>query len=129
MPADEHRWDPSTPGFVMAVLRTLLLLCALASLVSFLISSKLGFGVISGVVIAVGIYLNAMFAGRSFSRSSNFAKILGWLIIPQFFLWVAMACLLALVKVHPLGFIIGVTNLPISVLLTLAWYLIRKRLG
>lgn len=129
MPANDRRWDPSEPGFVMSVLRTLLLLSALTMLSAFLISSKWGIGVVSGVIIAAGLYLTAMLAGRSFQRSRNFVKIMSWLLLPQFFLWIGMAWLLAGAKVHPLGFVIGVTNLPVAVLLTLAWYMIRKRIG
>lgn len=129
MPANDRRWDPSEPGFVMSVLWTLLLLCALTILTAFLISLKWGIGVVSGVIIAVGLYLIAMLAGRSFQRSRNFVKIMSWLLLPQFFLWIGMAWLLAEAKVHPLGFVVGVTNLPLAVLLTLAWYLIRKRIG
>lgn len=129
MPADDNRWDPSEPGFVRAVLRTLLLLSALTILTAFLISAKWGIGAVAGVIIAAGLYLIAMLAGRSFQRSQNFVKIMSWLLFPQFFLWVGMAWLLAGAKVHPLGFVFGVTNLPVAILLTLAWYHIRKRLG
>ena len=129
MSVDDHRWDPSEPGFLLAVLRTLLFFCLLTLAVIFAVSSTAGIGAAVGCAMAIALYVIALQGGRTFRRTQHYAKTMGWLLLPQFLLWMGMAWALAVVKIHPIGFVIGVSNLPLAIVLTLAWYVIRKRVG
>lgn len=127
MPVEHSRWDPNSPGFVIAVLRMIIgsgiLVCLLGTALY-----RPGFwGFLSGCLFAIALYVIAVQAGRVFQRSHAFAQVMLWLLLSQFVLWVGMALLLAVAKVNPLGFVIGVSVLPTAVVLTLGWYAFRRR--
>jgi hypothetical protein len=84
-------------------------------------------GLLSGTGIALLLFASAILAGRVFVHSHHYGRTMAWLLLSQFILWVSMALLLVVVKVHPIGFAVGVTILPLSVLMTLGWYVVRGR--
>ena len=126
MPTESQRWDPSGAGFVPAVLRAMIGLG-----VAVVAIGAVGYwrgisGLVSGVVLALILFLVAMRAGTIFTRSGNFARTMFWLLLAQCLLWVGMAVLLAGIKVDPIGFVVGVSILPVAILVTLGWYAIRR---
>lgn len=122
-----HRWDPSTPGFVPAVLRTLLgllVVCALVGAAAF--PAHLG-GITAGGLLAVALLLAAIQAGRVFAASGRFDKTMFWLLMQQFIIWAGMALIFLMLRVSAVGFAVGVSILPVGILLTLCWYLWKAR--
>jgi hypothetical protein len=127
MPQEQQRWDPSTPAFVDAVLRTMIGLGMIVSIVGSVIRPAAASGFISGGALAIMLYLVAMQAGRVFVRTQNYSRTMLWLALSQLILWVGMALLLAVAKVNPIGFVIGASILLVAILVTLLWYAVRKR--
>lgn len=127
MAQEQQRWDPSSPGFVTAVLRTMIGLFLIVILLGILRYRAGIWGLLSGGALAMILYLTAMHAGRVFVRTKNYTRTMLWLMLSQVILWVGMALLLAVVKVNPIGFILGVSVMPAAIILTLVWYHIRKR--
>lgn len=129
MTSADHRWDPSLPGFTTAVLRTLCGCYGVIVVAGMLASPPALSGLIAGGGLAVALYLIALQAGRVFVRTKNFAKVMAWLIVSQCIIWVGTAVLVAAIKVHPIGFVLGVSILPLAIVVTLAYYAIRKELS
>lgn len=127
MPSESQRWDPATFGFVTTVLRVMLGMGVLV-VAGGLFGYRVGVvGIVTGAVLAILLYLVAMRAGMVFSRTKNYSQTMLWLLLSQFILWVGMALSLAVAKVNPVGFLVGVSILPVAILVTLAWYALRKR--
>lgn len=126
MPQQNRQWDPSTPGFIEAVLQVMIGLAALVIAIGALIFPAAFFGLLGGGMLAVVLFLVARHAGRILRRTENYARTLAWLMISQLVLWIGMAVLLVVGRVHPVGFVIGVSVLPVSIVMTLAWYAWKK---
>jgi hypothetical protein len=122
-----HRWDPSTPGFVLSVLRATVLLWLCESLITLFSYRSAFWGVLSGGFIALAALLIIIRAGRQLSPTAHYAPIMIGLFCLHLLIWVLMAVLLAFVKVHPLGFLLGASALPAAIVGTLAWYLLQGK--
>ena len=129
MPLDPQRWDITHPRFVLATLRTLIGLAVCVTVGGTLVYRPACDGLLSGAGVAVALFIIAMQAGRVFARTHDFGRTMLWLLLSQCILWVAMAVLLAAVKVHPIGFVVSVSILPVAVLVTWGWYLLRGRIS
>lgn len=127
MASDSERWDPSLPGFLVAVLRVLLVLLALVCGTSAVRFPTALPGVVAGGILALALYLAALQVGRVFLRTLSFTRAMVWLLLQQFILWVGMALLLLVARVDPIGFVFGVSILPVAPVLTLVWYAIQRR--
>ncbi|MHB9131889.1 MAG: hypothetical protein ACYDBB_12490 [Armatimonadota bacterium] len=127
MMLDSVRWDPSQPGFIVAVLRTLVGLWLLVSLLGLLLFRSGFWGLFTGGLAAVALYAIAILTGKIFTQTSRFTGTLFWLLMLQFGVWIGIAVLLAVAKVHPLGFVIGVSILPIAIIITLIWYHVQRK--
>lgn len=125
----DDRWDPSLPGFPVAVLQTLCGLYGLAVLLSSLFARSAFSGLLTGGGVAIALYLIALQAGRVLQRTRSFPKVMLWLILSQCIIWVGTAVLVTYIKVPPVGFVLGVSLLPSAIVLTLAYYAIRKGLS
>jgi hypothetical protein len=122
-----HRWDPCTPGFVLSVLRATIALWLLASLLCIYIYRPVFWGVLSGGFIALAALLIIIRVGRQLSPTAHYAPMMLGLHGLHLLLWVGMAFLLAVVRVHPLGFLLGASVLPMAIVGTLAWYLVQQK--
>lgn len=122
-----HRWDPCTPGFVLTVLRATVVLWLAASLATFIGCRALFWGVLSGGFIALAALLIIIRAGRQLSPTTRYTPVMFGLFCLHLLLWALMAVLLAFVKVHPLGFLLGASVLPTAIVGTLSWYLLQQR--
>ena len=69
----------------------------------------------------------AILAGNTFLQHKQYKHIILALMLQQLLIWVAMALLLIVVKVHPVAFVLGASLLPLSIVLTLAWYSLNSR--
>lgn len=122
------RWDVSSPGFLVTILRVMALLGAIAVALGALAARAAFTGLLSGVVLALLFYLAALLAGWIFLRTRNLVPVMLWLLGSQAVLWVGMALLLTVVKVDAAGFAVGVSVLPGAVILgTLYWWLVKHR--
>ena len=124
---EDERWDPTSPGFRIAILRMMIVLGVLETVIGSLLLPFGFWGFISGGALAIVLFLIAIQTGKVFERTRSYARVMLWLLLSQFVLWVGMAILLAVIQVNPVGFVIGVSILPVSIVLTLAWYAVRRR--
>jgi len=121
-------WDVTGPGFLITILRIMALLGAIAIAVGLLLARGIFSGLFSGVVLVILYYLATLHAGRIFLRTRQYFRVMFWLLGSQALLWIGMAVLLAVVKVNGIGFAIGVSVLPGSIILTiLYWWLIKNK--
>ncbi|HEY3377398.1 MAG TPA: hypothetical protein VGL77_07870 [Armatimonadota bacterium] len=127
MPIADSAWDPNTLGFTDAVLRMMIGLGVVVSSVGALCFPAGWLGFLSGAALAIALYLIARQTGRIIARDGGYRLAMLWLLVSQFILWVGMAVLLVAIKVSPLGFIVGVSILPVAMLATLAWYAVQRR--
>ena len=127
MTAKERRWDPSQPGFVIAVLRMMIgLWFALG--IGGALGCRQGFGgLVSGGLVAIALYLLAIQAGRAITQQKQYIQTFGALLAQQMIIWLLMAILLCVVKVHPVAFVVGASILPVAIILTLSWYALQNR--
>lgn len=122
-----HRWDPCTPGFVVSALRVTIALWLLSSLGCLWVLPTAFWGVISGGFVALASFLIVIQAGRRLSPTARYARLMLGLFGCHLLLWVMMAVLLAVIKVHPLGFLLGASVLPVAILGSLSWYLYQQK--
>ncbi len=123
----KHHLHPAKLGFIFAILRTMVGLAVCFSIAGVWIYRPALVGFISGAGIAISLFVIALQAGRVMTRSQSFGRTMSWLLLSQFVLWVGVAILLTVAKVHPIGFVIGVSLLPVAVLATWAWYVALGR--
>jgi hypothetical protein len=125
--AQVPRWDVSNPAFLVTVLYVMVLLGAVVLLAGTLLGGRF-FGLLSGVALAILVYLTLLQAGRIFVTTRNFTLVMLWLLGSQVVLWAGLAILLAVLKVDAVGFVIGVSVLPGSIILTtLYWWLVKNK--
>lgn len=120
-----QRGDPCTPGFVVTVIRTMVLFWLVGMGGSLVVMREAFWGMTSGGAIALCAFLLVMHTGRQLSPTARYARLMLGLHLRHLLLWSAMAVLLAVLKVHPLGFLIGASVLPLAILAALAWYRVR----
>lgn len=123
----KQRVNPTHSGFIFATLCTMVGLAACVSLAGAWVYRPACDGLISGSIIAISLFVIAMQAGRVLAHSSSFGRTMSWLLLSQFVLWVGVALLLTVAKVHPIGFVVGVSMLPVAVLVTWGWYVVSGR--
>lgn len=82
-----------------------------------------------GGLIAVILFVSAARAGKVFTEKVNYNSVMFRLMGAQLVIWVGMAFLLAYFKIDGPGFVIGVSILPVAIILTLTWYLIKGATG
>jgi len=122
----EHANPPDpTYGFVREILWVMLGLWAIMLAVGLWRFPGSWSGLLSGGALAVALYLIAIRAGTIFLRTRRFGPVMTTLLVSQLVIWGGMAVLLAVLKVHPIGFVIGVSCLPLAVVLTLIWRQLR----
>lgn len=127
MTPEVERWDPSQPVFLTAVFRTLLGLSVVTSLLALLLARPLFSGVSTGAALGLLLYLIALQAGSRLAKGTRYGQAMLWLIVQQCLLWVGMAIILIVLKVNPIGFVVGVSTLPLGIVLALAWFALQKR--
>lgn len=121
------RWDVGQPIFVRDVWRALLGLWLVSSGIS-AVAYRGGFGgLLSGGLLGIALLWTAILAGNAFLQYKPYKRIILGLMSKQLLIWVAMALLLIVVKVHPVAFVLGASLLPLSIVLTLAWYSLNSR--
>jgi len=127
MASDEKkRWDPSQPAFIVDVLRVMVgMWIAICAIGAFRFHQGFG-GLLAGGLLAIALYLAAIQAGRAVGQHQG-SRALFWLLVQQIGIWVVMALLLAVVRVHAVAFVLGVSILPGAIILTLLWYLVQSR--
>ncbi|MEI7831681.1 MAG: hypothetical protein WCJ56_00560 [bacterium] len=123
------RWDPSLPLFVVDVQRLMVIIWPVVSLVGVIFFRPQALGILMGGLIAVILFASAMRAGKVLIENSNYNSVMFRLIGSQFIIWVGMAFLLVRFKIDGPGFVIGVSILPVAILMTLTWYLIKGASG
>ena len=123
------RWDPSLPIFVEDVQRLIVILWLVVSLAGFIFFPPQAFGILMGGLIAVILFVSAARAGKVFTEKVNYNSVMFRLMGAQLVIWVGMAFLLAYFKIDGPGFVIGVSILPVAIILTLTWYLIKGATG
>jgi hypothetical protein len=85
-------------------------------------------GLLAGGLLALALFGIAVIAGkRVLMLRGGCALFL--LFTGQLLLWAGMAYVLAVMKVHPLGFILGASILPVAIIVTLLWYVLRSKLS
>jgi len=123
----KQRWDAGQPIFVRDVLRTLVGLWLVSSGIS-AFTCRQGFsGMLSGGVLGIALYLVAILAGKALLQQKSYSRIMLALLWQQSLIWVAMALLLIMMKVHPVAFVLGASLLPLSIIFTLAWYILQRK--
>ena len=125
MPLEQQRWDPTRLEFIYATLRIMAGLAVGVTLGGGWIYRPALSGLLSGTGIAVLLFLIVMLAGRVLERSQSFARTMLCYLSLQFVLWVGVALLLIVINVHPVGFVVGVSILPVAVLLAMGWSVVR----
>ena len=121
-------WDIRQPGFLVTILRVMAALGIVATLGGLVCARPEFFGLLSGAGLAIALYLTAQQTGRILARTRSFSAVMFWLAGAQLALWGVMAVLIVTVKVDPLGFVLGVSVLPIAIVLTtLYWWLIVNK--
>lgn len=125
----EHpRWDVADPRFLLTTFYVMAGLGIAVTVVGTLIAPRAFSGLLSGVILAWLLYLATMVGGRIAVYAKHFAPAMFWLFGAQVVLWLGMAVMLIVVKVDPIGFVIGVSVLPgTAVLVTCYWWLIRHK--
>lgn len=122
------RWDVTDPGFLVTVLRIMVVLGVITIAVGVLIARQALNGLLSGTALAIMFYLAALIAGWLFLRTRNLILVMLWLLGSQMLLFIGMAVLLAVVKVDGAGFAIGAWVLPGAIILaTLYWWLVKNK--
>ncbi|HEX2948896.1 MAG TPA: hypothetical protein VHV83_04920 [Armatimonadota bacterium] len=127
MSLDRQRWDPNSQQFVIDTLRFMVGLWIAVSIVGTILYHTGWLGFLTGGAFALALYLVAIHSGRILASTGNYAQTMRWLLLSQFILWIGMALVLAVAKVNPIGFVIGVSILLVAILGTLGWYAIRRR--
>lgn len=116
------------PGFLVTVLRVMVLLGAATLVAGAFFSRGLFFGLLSGVLLAILFYAATLQAGRIFLRSRRYVQVMAWLLGSQLLLWAGMAILIAVVKVNAVGFVFGISVLPGAIILTTVyWWLVKNK--
>lgn len=123
------RWDPSLPIFVEDVQRIILILWPVVSVSGYIFLNSRAIGILLGGLIAVILFVCAIRAGKVFTERNDYNSVMFGLVGSQLIIWVGMAFLLAYFKVDGPGFVIGVSILPVAILLTLTWYIIKGASG
>ncbi|OPZ85365.1 MAG: hypothetical protein BWY76_01439 [bacterium ADurb.Bin429] len=120
------RWDPCTPHFLVSTMRTMVGLWIIVSATAAgWFASAFG-GALAGGLVAIAAFYIALHAGKTVTPDARFARVMAVLQLKQLALWVAIALLIMVVKVEPAGFAVGVSILPVGILLTLGWYLLPR---
>lgn len=123
----QQRWDPSQPAFVVDVLKTLTGLWIAVSVLGALTIRPWFGGLLTGGLLAIALYLVAIQAGKAVALRRGHARVLAGLLLQQLGIWVLMAILLNVVKVHPVAFVLGVSILPVAIIVTLIWYAVQNK--
>ncbi len=123
------RWDPSLPIFVNDVQRLMVIMWPVVSLVGLIFFRPQAVGILMGGLIAVILFVSAVRAGKVFTERCDYNSVMFGLVGSQLIIWVGMAVLLAYFKVDGPGFVIGVSILPVAIIMTLTWYLIKGASG
>ena len=121
------RWDPSSPRFVGAVLATLVGLVAVASVLGGIGWPGRFTGLLAGGLVALGLYLVAIVIGVSVRRGNRYRLVMVWLFLLQMVVWLGTAFALVRGRVDIVGFVVGVSLLPLAILATLCWYTLQKQ--
>lgn len=120
-------WDVCQPVFVRSVWRAMIGLWLGESLFGVSIFRREFSGCLTGGLLVIALFFCAIQAGNAIFQHKQYTRIMVALLLQQLFIWVVMVILLVVVKVHPVGFVLGVSCLPAAILLTLAWYKWQSR--
>ncbi len=123
----KQRWDAGQPIFVRDVLRTLIGLWLLGCGISAVLFSQGFVGMLSGGLLGIALYLIALFTRKAFFHDKQYRHIMLALMLQQMLIWVAMAFLLLIVKVHPVTFVLGASLMPFSIIRPCVWYFVQRR--
>ncbi|HOS44170.1 MAG TPA: hypothetical protein PK794_10800, partial [Armatimonadota bacterium] len=115
------RWDPCTPRFLVSTMRMMVGLWIIVSAVAAGWFAPAFWGALTGGLVALAAFCIALRAGHAIAPGARFARIMTVLQLKQLALWAAIAVLMMVVKVEPAGFAVGVSILPVGILLTLGW--------
>ena len=84
-------------------------------------------GLISGTLLALALYFTAVAAGRTAMLTKKYFVVMLGLLGQQFILWVGTGIAIIILKVDPLGVVISVSILPVSIFIALIWFNIRRK--
>ncbi len=125
----ENKWDPSQPVFLGAIAKVMIVSAVLAVLPGIMWYKQMLSGLVSGAVLALALYFTAIAAGRTAVLTKKYFPVMLGLLGQQFILWVGTGIAVIVLKVDPLALVISVSILPLSIILALIWFNIRRKLN
>ncbi len=123
----ENKWDPSQPVFIIAIAKVLVFLAVIVVLAGLIFFKYILSGLISGTLLALALYFTAVAAGRTAMLTKKYFVVMLGLLGQQFILWVGTGIAIIILKVDPLGVVISVSILPVSIFIALIWFNIRRK--
>jgi hypothetical protein len=123
----ENKWDPSQPVFISAIAKVLIISALIVVISGVIWLKQMLTGLISGTVLALALYFTAVAAGRTTVLTRKYFPVMLGLLGQQFILWVGTGIAIIGLKVDPLGVVISVSILPVSIIIALIWFSIRRK--